>query len=197
MDLLGATPQRGCDAARLVVRARRRAGAHAGFGADRQRPADFRGRQGCRRASRRSRASDAIGADAKPATTTNCVKRFPAALCSTFWRSRCRLRSSASSGPRPCIGPAARRTAFHPADPLDRGAAGRSGDSVRDRWREERQRHARASQAGRGSIPVTIENYESELRKNFVILSAARAAHKIEQRARRWAPSSMPICSRR
>ncbi len=36
-------------------------------------------------------------------------------------------------------------------------------------------------QLGSSSIPVTIENYESELRKNFVILSSHERRHKIEK----------------
>ncbi|HML15488.1 MAG TPA: glycine--tRNA ligase subunit beta [Bryobacteraceae bacterium] len=38
-------------------------------------------------------------------------------------------------------------------------------------------------QLGSSSIPVTIENYESELRKNFVILSSHERRHKIETEA--------------
>jgi glycyl-tRNA synthetase beta chain len=36
-------------------------------------------------------------------------------------------------------------------------------------------------QLGSSSIPVTIENYESELRRNFVILSSHERRHKIEK----------------
>ncbi len=36
---------------------------------------------------------------------------------------------------------------------------------------------------GSSSIPVTIANYESELRKNFVILSSHERRHKIETEA--------------
>jgi glycyl-tRNA synthetase beta chain len=38
-------------------------------------------------------------------------------------------------------------------------------------------------QLGSSSIPVTIENYEGELRKNFVILSSHERRHKIETEA--------------
>jgi glycyl-tRNA synthetase beta chain len=38
-------------------------------------------------------------------------------------------------------------------------------------------------QLGSSSIPVTIENYESELRRNFVILSSHERRHKIEKEA--------------
>jgi glycyl-tRNA synthetase beta chain len=51
-------------------------------------------------------------------------------------------------------------------------------------------------QLGSSSIPVTIANYESELRRNFVILSSHERRHKIETEARRWARRSMRICSR-
>jgi len=38
-------------------------------------------------------------------------------------------------------------------------------------------------QLGSSSIPVTIENYESDLRRNFVILSSHERRHKIEKEA--------------
>ncbi len=38
-------------------------------------------------------------------------------------------------------------------------------------------------QLGSSSIPVTIENYEAELRRNFVILSSHERRHKIEKEA--------------
>ena len=38
-------------------------------------------------------------------------------------------------------------------------------------------------QLGSSSIPVTIENYETELRRNFVILSSHERRHKIEKEA--------------
>ena len=38
-------------------------------------------------------------------------------------------------------------------------------------------------QLGSSSIPVTIETYEAELRKNFVILSSHERRHKIEKEA--------------
>ena len=73
------------------------------------------------------------------------------------------------------------RPALHPADPLDRGAAGRRGGAVRTRRRAVRQRHDRPPAAGRSRRSRSrIANYEQQLRENFVILSAAERRAKIE-----------------
>ena len=73
------------------------------------------------------------------------------------------------------------RPAFHPADSLDRRAARRPGHPVRNRRRQERQRHARSSQSwARRRSRSRSRTYESELRKNFVILSADERRQKID-----------------
>ena len=89
-------------------------------------------------------------------------------------------RSSASSGPKPCTGRAAKpaRGSFDPSAGSWRCWMTKSSRSNWPALRAATSREAIAFWA-RAPIPVTFATYESELRKNFVILSADERRQKI------------------
>ena len=184
MDLLGATPQRGCDAAPAGGARRGLAGANAGSRADRQRSADLRRRKG-RRGIRQEARRRAVGAAQGRATTTSWSRRSPAAP-SLRHSGRIAARrdpgiqwpktmywTGGKTGPR-FIRPIRWIVALLGDQVIPFEIAGvKSGNVTRGH-----------RILGSSSIPVTIANYESELRKNFVILSVARAASQDREGSR-------------
>ena len=123
----------GCDASPAGGAGPGLAGADARFRAGRQRSADYRWRQGCR-GLREEAGRGCFGAAQSRQLLRTGQEGF---------RPRRARHSGGVAARRDPRDPVAQdhvldrsqRTAFHPPDPLDGGAAGRSGDPVRDRRR--------------------------------------------------------------